>query len=550
MRAQLLSVICLAGMLMSSVCQARMDAEKFRLWYEKYYQAPSAEEALSAFDYYVTPQPPAHSLWKNESAKLAYARFFAVLAEAQPELLRRGERLFRKASWQQKKILLEIFKRSQDEQLRTNLRYWALQEKDDDRKIRIEQAALTILPMEALFASSIRTTDTLEEQWACFFALGNPRVVNASIDLLGNTVLGYCRLKTKEGTKRTELYPRERRLRERAKKYLIHRAPRHPLVHKALLQHPWLQQSKDGQSLLEMLAYQALDLFNADQANIIFNLLQHWDSNSLQRKHYLGAIAVLEQRYNTAQSILRELEQQDRLYSEWLRAYQAYVKQLEAQKMWQKSAVPAGGHYSALLCSQALGQAKSLGIYEVWKLRNISNQERLHIHCAQHLTIIQTPDIRFHMQFKTQPQAAWIMQANNTRRWTRQNEKWITIENKLVSEQIKSLAGIEEIKNFLTTQYPTAIYKIIGPESEYAVLVYKKIKSSRMLEDSLELYFPGQTHKIKELRFWADTQKGNVLRMQVEITITQHGRRVAEGVIDRIFYNYNAMDLSWTKKMK
>jgi len=547
-------LIVLTGFMTTSLCQAGMNEEKFRQFYYNYYKIPaSSEEVISAFEYFVkiSSLDQTNRLWQTDSEKAAYARFFALLAEKNPLILRHAERLFLHAFWPQKEILLEIFRRANDNQLRTNLKRWALSEEDDDRRIQIEQAALVPKSPEALFIQPLRSTSDLEEQWAYFFALGNTRVVEASIDLLSNTVSGFCRPGEKGQSSYCELYPRERRLRERTANHLLNRALLHPTIRDALLRHPWITRSVEGQSLLKVLAYQALDLQDAELARHISDRLTCFPPQSPRRLHYTGALAVLEKRDGEVLRIIRILEKKDRILCEWLRGYRAYIHQSEVEKSWKKTAVPAGGRRLTLLCSQTLAQAKSLGVYEVWHLQEIPAKEHPYVHFCQQITALQMPDRRFSLRIRFQPEAAWFLKGENTFRWSGQKSGWVKVENKVIHEQIKNQTGVEETRNLLASQYPASIFKILGPdEQKIAGLVYKEVHSTRIVDDALSEFFPGQNHKIKEISFWVDSKQGKILHMQIKIDVYKNRKKIATGEIERIFYNYDSLNLSWGESLR
>ncbi|MBN1595530.1 hypothetical protein JW933_06355 [candidate division FCPU426 bacterium] len=526
--------------------QAAMTAEQYQYWLTNYYRQPSPARIIPAFEFFIRAEQSGAAV-RNDDERCGQARYFSLLAKNHPEILRRGEQLFTKLSWPEKETMLKVFERFQDPQLRSSLLVWAQAEEDDDRRIQIQQAALAENSEDSVFAHPIRSLAQLEEQWAFFFAVGDTRVVDASIALMGNTVVGYCRPKESGTAGVCELYPRERRLRDSVTVYLLHYAARHPRIRDHVLQQTWLPHSAGGESVLEAIAYQALDARNADLAKTLLKKITWRNDSPVQRLHYTGAVAALEGRDQEVKRILQELESKDPVWAEWLRGYYAYNKQLRAEKTWQDSAIPAGGKSVPLLCGQTLEQAKSVGFYETWSLHYMADRLHPHVYLRQYVNAVQVPDLCFHLEILSRPEAAWIKDGRQVRRRGGRQQDWIVIESKIIQQQVVRWTGIDPIKQLLASQYPKTILKVFTQEGEYARLTYARADPSVWLDDMLQQEFPGQVGRITKVQLWVNPAKGEIVRMEVAFEIYQDERLTAAGIINRVFYGYNDLDLLWAK---
>jgi len=524
--------------------------EQLRDFYHNHAWESTSEKLIDAFEAFLVYSSKAieNSSRGDRRAKLdGYSRFFALQGEAQPRLWRLIEKKFRRARWREKRILLEICKRGKDGQLTANLRQWALAEEDDDKAILIQQAAQPSLPPYSILEKTARTKNELEEQWAVFFATGNTRVVTASVALLGNKVLGYCERKGIDGTPIRELYPRERRLREKAWAYLAERVNQDAPLRAALLKEPWFFAPGDGQRLVERIVMQALDLRQTVTVRELLPLIISQPSNSSRRIYYHGALAQLEKNGRLVKQSLNKLERLDGIWAERFRGYCAFVRQKQLEEASLRTAVPAGGKKVPLMCSQTLAEAKQLSLYAVWDFQFVADQlEKQAGVYVRRIVAMDEQQRRLCMFLKNDPEVGWFLDEGKTLRWSAVTQKWAPVKNRLIRAHIEGMVGIEVIRDFLVQQIPSEIYQVQGPDGEhYAGLVYRRPAETLLMDAALEMAFPGQRHVIREVRFFTDLQTNRVLRMQLQLDLFQQNKKIARGTVEKVFYGYADTELDW-----
>ncbi len=523
-----------------------MNEDQFRRFYYNYYQSPKPQLLKAALEYYCNTYASDFPEPEQRINKLAMARFFAVLAAGHPQIWRTGEQIFAHAAWRQKSVLLEVFKRSRDERLQNNLSTWICNEMDNEKRISLEKAALTSENARDILKPPIRSRNRLEEQWAVFFALGNTSVVNASLEFLSHTCRGQVCALTSAGKKIQEVSPGERRLRKHIISNLAKRSRTHTVIRELLSEQALHSSESEIQRiLLDILAPLVLDLQNLEAAQCLAPLTdQLWDGTP-EQIYYQGAIAALEPHAGRVAGAVRKLEKAKDVAAERLRGYQAYQKMLSRELLWEQSPNPAGGAEIPQCCSQALAQAKSLRTVEFWKIEHLPMTESPDVYFQEINTAFSSMNRYFYLNIRAGHTASWFLKDDKTYRYISRKGIWVEVRSQAGREQAEASCGNEKVREFLTHETPNAINCISGPKGEkITVLKYNHPKKIHLLGEAFDVLFPGHHYKIKA-DFFIAQESSRLLRMQVGMEIFSENKKVAQGKIDRIYYDYNSVNLDW-----
>ncbi len=564
-RAVVVAVLVSGGVWTPGRICADLGEAQFRDFYQEFYRNPHAQQIPAALDYFTSPPLPDQDRGEAEIELAARARFFAVLADAYPVVWRQGERNFPKIYWPRKNRWLEVFKRNQDEQLKANVRRWASQEEDHDRRIWLEQLVVqSRAPLEIL-DHPIRDQSQLEEHWACFFAVGNTRVVRSSVALLGNTSVGFTWPPQPEGNivrdsrrsngavrlAKPKLLPRERRLRDRARWDLINRAARHPLVRQALLTETKFLQSEPGFPVMRYLAYQALESRDAATVKRLADLGLYQGLTKPGKCYFQGVLDFLEGRERSGQNKIRSLEREHRVWAEQLRALGAYLRHRTLEKTWQRTALPAGGKKIPQRASLVVSEAKSLAVLEIWDLETIPREERPNRYYREKIIGSAQPDRRFSLLINAWPREGWAFSNSHAYRWNNRQTGWVAIENQVVSAEMAKLTELIATRQLLSETNPSAILKIIGTGGvDYAELHYPAARQSELFQPSLAAMFPHQSHQLRDLRLIVELESGRPLHLQADLDVFSSGKKIAVGRVERFFYAYDTFDLDWMERLR
>ncbi len=525
-----------------------MNEDQFRRFYYYYYQSPQPQLLKSALEYYCNTYDSDISEHEERINKMAIARFFAVLAAGHPRIWREGEKIFANASWGQKSVLLEIFKHSRDEQLQNHLSAWIRAEPNNEKRICLEKVALTSGNPRDILKQPIQDRNRLEEQWACFFALGNTSVVYASLDFLSPTCRGQICSLTSPGKKIQGVSPGKRRLRKHIISNLAKRSRAHPVIRELLAEQAGRHSESEIQIiLLNILAPLVLDLQNFKTAQSLAPLMDKlWDGTP-EQIYYQGAIAALELRAGRTSGAIRKLEKAKDVKAERLRGYWAYQKTHNRKLLWEQSHVPAGGAGIPQRSSQALAQAKSLRTVEFWNIEPLPMTESSDVYFHQVNTAFSIPDQCFYLNIYAGRTETWFIQDDKSYRYISRKGTWVEVRNQARRKQVQALCSTENVREFMAREYPKTISRIPGPQGKkITVLKYENPENTDLLCEDFSVLFPGHLSKIKA-DFYIEPEHGRLLHLHVWVEIFSGDNKVAQGQIDRIYYDYDSVKLDWIK---
>ncbi|MCK5217990.1 hypothetical protein KAR10_00610 [bacterium] len=525
-----------------------MNEDQFRRFYYNYYQSPKPQLLKSALEYYCQTYKSDLSGNEQRINKRAMARFFAVLAAGHPQIWRVGEKIFAHASWKQKAVLLEVFKRSQDEQLKNNLSAWVRAEPNIEKRISIEKALIALENPRDILKKPIRDQDRLEEQWAVFFALGNTSVVNASLEFLSPTCSGQICSLTSPGKKIQKALPGEHRLRKHIISNLAKRSRAHPVIRKLLLEQALRSSESEIQRiLLNILVPLFLGLQNIESSKSLAPLInQLWDKTP-GRIYYQGAIAALEPHAGRAMAAIRKLERTKDVSAERLRGYQAYQEMHSRELLWKQIPVQRSDEEIPQRCYQFLAQAKNLRTVEFWNMEHLPITESPDVYFHQVNMAFSGPDRYFYSNIHAGRIETWFLKNDKAYRYVSRKGVWVEVLNQASQEEVEALNDTGKVRQFLARETPKVIKRLQGPQGKIInVVKYENPENIHLLREAFNVLFPGCHNKIRA-DFFIDQESGRLLHLQVGMEIFSENNKVAQGKIDRIYYDYDTVNLDWMK---
>ncbi|NTV51733.1 MAG: hypothetical protein HGA76_01780 [Candidatus Firestonebacteria bacterium] len=492
--------VVLGSMGAASGVQAEFTARDFDQWYYAAPARPDLRQTAEALQYFIHLTGTASDRFASEKEYRIFiasrARFFAARGAGQSAFWNQAESLFPQSFWSQKALLLEIFKRTREPGVAENLNAWARSEDDDDRRLILEEAALSASIPESVLEKSLTTPQIIAEQWAIFFATGNTTVVEASLRFIkrnpdrgraldngsadvsssgrgnGNSVLRETVWDKLEQFSRT--YPRVRRA-----------------FQTLLLAEPL--SGTDLSRALESLAWQDLEAGDTPAAYALLPWVETaWSGEPEKRGFFKGALAVLTQQSGEAESVIRHLSGSEPLWGERLSAFQARRLWLRdsAQRHW--GPVETGGEPFGHLAAKYLTGLKSCRTYDaltVWPPLVAEDEKNI---ADEQVKTLQMPGTLQGWQRSGKTESAWKIENDTLFLWTGHKRPWAEVRDPQVRERILQAALLDVWIGILSRQTPMETRESDGGQSRAVRLVYK-IKDgnlNRIWEDAGHFFSP------------------------------------------------------------
>jgi hypothetical protein len=518
---------------------AREEGDFQRL-VERFYANPQPRSLPAALKYFVDRFSRPHPLGTDDRQVqiAAYARFFAALGDRHPEVWRHAEQLFDQGNWSERRVLLELFSRNQDESLKTSLRRWAAEEDDPDRRILLERCLFFSTPVLEILNHPPENQSQLEEQWAVFFALGDVRVVHNTLALLVKPVAENASAQ---------------RLRESSVRVLLQRARVHPPVRAAIAEALALQsESKALLSLRQALACQALQ--TGEFKDFDRWLPSAWISQLAPdaRLFFEACADVLQSRSQAAPGKITSLASSNRVQAEWLRAHHAYLHLRGAEALAGRGQpLSDQGRELLLKARDHLLQDQALAVYSLWALETEPPQPRAEEFFHLQLAIRAGQDRRWLTQIQLMPTESQAQNGDRMLRWTDRNPQWIPVDSGFLGARIRQEVRTDELAVWLEQTPPRSISKLFPAGSAPLIRVaYGPTDGTALWNETLERFFPGQRHELANLTLDLDASTQQLVRLQADVRVEVEGQPQAQGRVTQIFYEPGTDSLSWLEGLR
>ncbi|MEW6515822.1 MAG: hypothetical protein AB1439_02805 [candidate division FCPU426 bacterium] len=508
---------------------------------EFYYARPQPRSLPGALKYFVEKYSrlqPAEG--DDELLRMAaFARFFAVLGERHSEIWRHAELLFNQASWPKRQALLEIFSRNQDESLRNSLKGWAAAEEDPDRRILLERCLLAQKPVLDVMDAPPENLTRLAEQWACFFAVGDVRVIELSLAVLAAPAA--------EGG--ADL--RAQRLRETALQMLLQQARVHALVRESLAKTLATSENEALLPLRQSLACQALQAGDAGAFDQW--LPAAWISRlpAEQRAFFEACSEVLRSRSQAVPGKVAALAAVNRVQAEWLKAHHAYLRLREGEAAGRTQPLAGQGRELLLKAKNRLLQDPETAFYTLWSLETDPPQARAESFYHLQVAARAGQDRRWLALIRLLPQEAQADVDGKMFRWTDRHPQWIPVESGFLDARIRQAVQTEDLAQFLDRFSPQNLAKFSQSGSQPLIRAsYEPVPDAELWNNVLEPLFPGQRHTLSRLLVDVDASTQQPVRVQAEVVVQVDGRIVARGEVEQIFYDPGPDSLAWLEALR
>ena len=518
--------------------QAGWGEGDYRSLVERFYANPQPRSLPAALKYFVNQQTLGMN--ENHAARAAGARFFAVLGDRHPEIWRHAEQLYDQGSWSERRVLLELFSRTQNEALKTSLRRWVSDEDDPDRRILLERCLLFGNPALEFLDRLPVNEEQLEEQWAVFFANGDVRVVENSLALLA------------EPAAEEAAAPHEQRLREEVFRFLLQRARVHLPVRDAVAR--ILARHAETEMLLSLrqsLACQALH--SGEFADFDRWLPAPWIRRLApgEQMFFEAAAEVLQSRSPTAPGRIGALAPGDRVRAEWLRAHHAYLRLRDAEAAGRGQPLSDQGRELLLKAKEHLLQDQKLAVYSLWALEPEPPEPRAEIFYHLQLALRTGPQQRWLTLIRLLPEESQAQNGGRLQRWTGRNPQWISVESGFLDARLRQAVRMDDLAEWLEQQPPRSIAKVFSAGAAPRIrVVYGPTEETFLWNDLLEVLFPGQRHALENLTLDLDASTHRPVRIQAGVTVRVEGELKARGTVTQVFYEPGADVQVWLEGLR
>ncbi len=518
---------------------AALQPQEFDELYYTYAVNPQPHRLTEALDYYIHVTGTAGGS-QDKDYRLyvaSRARFFAVLAATNPAVLHHAESLFPQSYWAQKRILLEIFKRSKDPGVTAGLNHWAQLEEDDDRRLMLEQAALAgNAAPEVILEKPAVNPGILEEQWAVFFATGNTAVVQASLrsfqadaSAATNSINAQGEFINQGSTVFKE------RIWEKLEQY----SSVYPAVRLTLQTEIGRQifSEENQKKIVGMLAWQNLEAGDAAHSQALMPFLENdWKLNSEKLNYYRGALAVLNDRPDETRDWVGKLSAAEPMWAERLLAWEAYWKYKKIRATLTESEPQPGGEKYARQCAQYLKTLKSFLTYESLTMipQMIAGDEKIMV--RQQVKRVSLPDDYKGWQREGVNQSAWKIEQDKFFLWTERNQQWTEIRNQRVREKIVNAYTLNRWYDFLSRQIPKTYRELKNSGEEWVALHYETdaLESFSLWDDAYGPVFPSTGVFKTEITIELNKGNGQLQRIEIFVPNIVSGRSIQ---IEKIYFN-------------
>jgi hypothetical protein len=450
--------------------RAEFSSHDFDQWYYAAPTPPDARLSAEALNYFVHLTGTASTrLTTDKEYRLfvaSRARFFAVQGEGQAAFWHHAESLFPQCFWSQKSLLLEIFKRSREPGIAESLNTWSQSEADDDRRLILEEAALSGSAPEAILEKSPATPQILAEQWAVFFATGNTTVVKASLHFLKRNPSRVLSTGNSAAAIGGNLLSANATLHEILWDKLAQFSRIYPRVRQAF-QTLLLNDPLTGMELkrsLEILVWQDLDAGDTPAAQALLPLAEIvWREEPEKLDFFKGELAILNNQPAEAETAAQRLAIAEPLWADRLAAFQARFRWLQATNGLTWNDAQTGGEKFGHLGAQYFKGLKTCRTFDrltVWPVL-VSWDEKANI--FEQVKNLQMPSKLKGWQQTGQAQSAWKLENGSLFFWTGRGRPWVEVRDPEVGERVFKAAVWDTWLDLLERQQPKEFKETAGP---------------------------------------------------------------------------------------
>ncbi len=459
----------------SNNANAEFQTAEFDEFYYSYSSQPQPSRLNEALDYFVHVTGTAGIFENEKKYKLfiqSRARFFAELSNTNPSLARHAESLFPQVYWAQKSILLEIFRRSKEPGIKSALERWSRNEEDDDRRLMLEQAAIINDSENGWLFKPILSPNTLEEQWAVFFASGNTAAITNSIKCLN-----HSDVRSDTSTAYSEFLHDEKKspLQTLVYSKLNCYAFYFPEVRSAiftLLQANDTKQIGEKHELYEMLAWRYLDSEDREGLRQLMPILVIlWDRQPEKLIYARGAISVMEMKEQDVQQAVKQLSSIAPIWAARLEAFYIYFinKKRLSTGDWKELQISGDQFVTRFL--ENLKAIKSFRTYEQLEFSpKLSSHNEL-IRFRQQIKNISKENGSFGWQRDGEQQTAWKQKENQFYFWAESQKKWVEIRNQQIRDRILEVSTLDSWIELFSHAKPLGYYQFTGDTQAFKIRI-------------------------------------------------------------------------------
>jgi len=520
-----------------------LDEEQYDRFYRAYYSQPQPELLPEAFEHCVRSVGETVPERDSEYRQSAEIRFFALVGSQNPDLIRRAIALYPDSSWPQKQALLDFFHYIRDDAAIAALNQWAQAETDNDRRIEIQKCLTDREAPTAILSRSLRE-ETLESQWAAFYATGNTRVAAASMDWLSNTPPG-------QASSPLPISSRTKRFRQQVLEALS-RNFYHPPVQATVFAKASSLDPAMGKILVKNLAEQVMDFPSASAGatdpypsqNLLPLVAAHFHGQ-VELTFFQGAVAVRARQPAAAAEAVQALQAVQGPWAECLRGFAAYRQLLERESAWQRTSVPAGGKPVMDACIQAWDNTQTFAFFEVSQcLKPGGERQTVKLSAAY-----SKPDQRrFYVILRPEFTEARLVHETAASCWTDRVRKWIPIRERLSVELAESMTSSGPLQE-LMQNVPVSIVRIAAPEGELAQAVYEDVDVAGLIPHLLTQFHVGAATGRVSMTFDPAASRILTLAIQAALISRENDADVVKAKVDvtRVYYDHDVPNLAWSQ---
>lgn len=484
-------------------------------------------------------------IYLSQEAQAQYLAFKSDLSDSLREklLLR-----YRSGEWTTKQALLPILAKLPYDEVKQSLIISARMEDDEEIRLEIEKNAYQIQSVHQLNDEPITDQVKLLQWWAGYLATGNTQVVQASVELLTNTITGYSIIINGSGQQTKKIFTHRKRLNYDTVQLLRYFCLQDQRIRQTCTSYPALFTLQEMIPVFEELAAGAS--FHLDQA-LLASLIQRWQAaDTLAPDRLLYYQTLLTGINDNVAAIKRKISQFRRRSPELTLALLGqyyHIRYRRDRETWQSPKLLFNKEkQQAVDLAHAALMEKSWQCYEYWVVNNqINHRESREKPIYEVLLAKDLQEQREVIWSNSDNSECWVLDQTTIYRWNQDLKRWFPINNQMVAEQLRRQLATSQVQSALASTQPKKVERIERENKSALIkITFEQIKPFPVILSMVNKL----NLKIKSsltITLIIDEKTGQLISSAFDLPMPD--AKMANLTVTRVYATQDKMDLNWIK---